>query len=304
MYRILLTLFLLMFICGQGMAQPFRFHADSMTYQLYLNKRWTPLLEETHNLLNRGIDFYYLRVRAGIAAYELKKYREAVTHLQQAYAVMPGDSLVNSYYFWALKYAGREDEASLLAGRLSPEQRKEAKITKKGFINGVTAEALLSRNKNHHSLVDEGLDGQNGVSRYRSLVRNQKYYGISLDHHLFPKINLYHNFSMMTISRNLQVNSRFNLPAVQHDPSTTQYQYFLNARYSLLKGWNFSASGSYLWGKSYTFAPVLRTSGKSDLEEDTWKIDDYVVNFGISKETTFLSTRIDAGYGTINRYRQ
>jgi hypothetical protein len=71
-----------------------------------------------------------------------------------------------------------------------------------------------------------------------------------------------------------------------------------------MKGYSFSASGSYLWGNSYIFSPVQRSSGKSDLEEDMWKIDDYVVNLGMTKETTYLNTVLNAGYGMINRYRQ
>jgi hypothetical protein len=304
MYRILLTLTLILVLFGAAISQPFRFHADSMTYQLYLNKRWAPLLEETHSLLKRGIDFYYLRVRAGVAAYELKKYREAVTHLQIAYSALPGDDLVNSYYYWALKYSGQEDEASLLADQLSPSSLKETQAKKKGIINGITVETLFAWNKNYNELIAEGLSSLGGVSSFRSLVKNQTYNGLSLDHHLFPHINVFHNFGMMTINRTLQVNSRFNLPDTQHDPSVLQYQYFLNARYCLIKGWSFSASGTYLWGKSYNYSPLLRSSGKSDVIEDLWKIDDYVVNLGVIKETTHLKTVFNSGYGMINRFRQ
>jgi hypothetical protein len=112
-------------------AQPYRARVDSMINHLYLKKSWGPLLDETRSLLNRGIDFYNLRFKAGVAAYELKKYRQAVTHLDKAYTVLPGDTLVNSYYYWALKLSGQEDEASLLADQLSPDLLKAIKAKRK-----------------------------------------------------------------------------------------------------------------------------------------------------------------------------
>jgi len=255
-------------------------------------------------LLKRGVDFYKLRVKAGIAAYELKKYRQAVSHLQKSYSVVPGDTLVSSYYYRALKLSGREDEASLLADQLSPGLLQAVKARKKGIVNEIAVEASLSRNKDFDALRGEVLESDGGISSYRTIERNQNLYLISLGHHLFPHINVNHDFSMRNIDRILQVNSRFNQPVAPHDPSTSQYQYFLNTRYCLMKGWSFSVSGIYIWGKSYSFSPLLRFTGKSDLEQNTLKINDNIVSFGINKESTYLNTSLTAGYGMINGYKQ
>lgn len=306
MKRTLFSLILLAGIALSASAQPYRDYADSVINHLYQKKSWKQLQDQTHSLLERGIDSYNVRLKAGVAAFELRKYRQAVTHLQKAWEVVPGDSLLNAFYYRALKYSGREDEAALLADQISSDLRKAIQIQRKGWINEIMIQGSLSRNKDHDALTGDALSSDGGVRSYRIVEKNRHQYGLSLGHHLFSHINLSHAFSRMEINRSLQTNAKVNPPALQNEPSTQQYQYYLNTRYTLMKGWSFSISGSYIWGDSFTFSPVSydMITGEYDLSEKSHKISDNVVALGIRHENAWLNTSLSAGYARINEFRQ
>ncbi|MBN2482093.1 MAG: hypothetical protein JXB19_10155, partial [Bacteroidales bacterium] len=53
---------------------------NSQTYQLYLDRDWHALIKVGKHALREGIDYYYLRMRIGIAYYELKRYQASIPH--------------------------------------------------------------------------------------------------------------------------------------------------------------------------------------------------------------------------------
>jgi hypothetical protein len=304
MLRILLISLLVVSCSGYLTAQPEKGKTDSLTWQLYQEKKWDKLLKQANTAFKRNIDFYYLRVRAGVAAYELKKYREAVSHFEKAYEEYNSDDFLNYFYYWSLVLSGREDEASGFADQLSPALLKQMQIHRKGWVSGVSAESLVSFNRNYNGLLDQGLDNKGGTSNFRSLFKSQFYKGLALDHHLLPKLNLYQNFSHIGIERTIQTNSKFSLADEQRKPATSQFQYFLNGRFLVGNGWSVISSASLLWGETYYYAADFQTVGKSQLSENLWQIRDYVINVGATKELTRFRTSLNAGYSEINQYRQ
>jgi len=57
---------------------------DKKTYQLYEESQWKELLELGQKGLDTGIDYYYLRMRLGIAEFNLKHYQSASAHFRKA----------------------------------------------------------------------------------------------------------------------------------------------------------------------------------------------------------------------------
>ncbi|HNQ38870.1 MAG TPA: hypothetical protein PKJ58_12975, partial [Prolixibacteraceae bacterium] len=123
----------------------------------------------------QGIDFYYLRVRAGVAAFEMKKFRKAVVHLSAAHEAYKEDEFTTGYLHASLVMAGRQDEARLLAGRLTAHTRTRLGIRLQGALSSLSAENYLSGNTNHASLVEENIAEAGSYSNYRSVLRRQWY---------------------------------------------------------------------------------------------------------------------------------
>lgn len=304
MHRLLLIFLLVFSIQLPSPAQPLRTRIDSLTWDLYSSKRWEPLLRETRESLHNGIDFYYLRVRAGVAAYELKKYKLAVTHFRKAFEASKKDDFLNSYFYWALILSGREDEATGLTDSFQDRLLKEMNVKKTGVLSSIASESLLSVNRNFNGLSGEKLGQSDGNSLFRSLLKYQFYQGVALDLHPGARLNLYNHFCMMDIRRAIQVNNKVNLPENFKEPGARQYQYYLAGRFFPLSGWDVSASFTKLWGMTDYYIPSSMSSGNIDLSLSTWDIKDFVVTAGLEKDWTYLKPGFELGYAEINRLRQ
>jgi hypothetical protein len=304
MHRFILIFIAEILFSCTSVAQYGRLKTDSVTWQLYQEKKWGQLLAETESSLRDKIDFYYLRVRAGVAAYEMKKYRSAAAHFQKAYAENTSDGFLNASFYWALLMSGRVDEANCLADRLAPEIVVQQQITKKGIVFGIAAESLLSFNSEYKDLLAGDIAEENSYSNYRSLLKQQQYSGISFDHHIQPRLNVFQSISYMDINRIQQYRSTLNLLDTTKEASAYQYQYYINGRFLLEKGWSISSSITRLWGKSYYHVPEYSANGAYNLTEMSWGISDYLVTAGIAKEMVHYRPKIVLGYGEINGFRQ
>jgi len=103
---------------------------NNRTYTLYERKQWKELLETGRKALKKGYDFYYLRMRMGIAAYEKKNYVRAIHHFRKALIFSKNDPLALEYLYYAYLFTGRDIEA----GRLT-ERMPVAVVKEKGYDN-------------------------------------------------------------------------------------------------------------------------------------------------------------------------
>ncbi len=304
MYRFIL-IFTAMVLCGgHSPAQRNLAGTDTLTWQLYKDNQWEQLLDEADQAFKNGFDFYYLRVRAGVAAYTLKKFRESAHHFQIAYQDNKTDDFLNGYYYWALKMAGRDDEAVYLADQQTTDFLHLHQIARKGTVNGITAESLLSFNDDYNNLLSENFETQGSFSNYRSLLRRQVYEGLGLDHHMAPRLNLYQGFSHIGTERTQLYLSTLNLLDTVKESSTCQLQYYIHGRYLLGRGWSLSAAYTRLWGNGFYHVPVYLAPDLYNLVENKWKIDDYVICAGITREFILFRPKLEIGFGSIDGYNQ
>ncbi len=104
---------------------------DIQTYRLFTEQKWDSLLLTGNKALREGVDFYYLRVRMGIACFEQGKYFPAVRHLKTARGQNPSDSYVNYYLYYSLRYTNQSEEAELILAALPPETREKIEQKRK-----------------------------------------------------------------------------------------------------------------------------------------------------------------------------
>lgn len=266
MYRILIFFLFQALIAGALIpgvtAQPSAAVTDSITWKLYNDKAWQALLDEADRAIKEEIDFYYLRVRAGVAAWELKKYRKAAEHLRKARQEYAHDDFTNGYLYSSLLLAGREDEARHLAGILPEDAVKRLGIKSPGLLNTLSAGTLLSVNREHSRLTEESIAVGSSLN-YRSILRRQWYKNAGADLHLSPGVNLYQNFSHISIARTQHFTSAPNQFDALVETTASQFQWYGQGRTLLGKGWSAFASASLLWGR----VPI--TCSWSSLPEDT-----------------------------------
>ncbi|GAO28971.1 hypothetical protein [Geofilum rubicundum] len=304
MYRIVVTVIWWSVIQGLGYSQPVRQKTDSLTYQLYLSQEWKPLMRETRRSLHQGIDFFYLRVRAGIAAYELKKYRLAAHHLSKAYKKNSSDEFVNYWYYYSLVMSGRKDEANRLAMRFSDDYLSSMDIRKQTGVNSILAEVQISDNSEIEALLDENIAGAYNYLGYRNVADRQVYKAFGIDHRVSGRVYAFHGVSHLGISRMQLFQSPLTRINIQHESTTTQYQYYLQGRYLFDHGWMVTSSASLLWGEAVSHWFSYSSEGVPRLNRNIYAINDYVLNAGIAKELRWLRPKLSLSAGEISGTKQ
>jgi hypothetical protein len=305
MYRRILTAIVLI-ICSvfTGVSQPAWHRTDSITYRLYLGKNWKGVLAETKKSLQEGIDFYYLRVRAGIAAYEMKNYRTAAMHLSKAYAMNDSDEFVNYWYYYSMVMAGRTDEAGALASHFTADFLHRMQIRSTGPVNFVTAESQLSQNNDYQALTEQSIGRSDNLLGYRNLLRQQRYTGLGIDHRITGRLYAFHGVSHLQINRMQTFQSAANQFRLPYEGKTSQFQYYLKGRYLLNQGWSIHSSLTLLWGESLSHWMSFSNAGVPFLNSYRYDVGDIFITSSLSKEMNYIKPKISVSAGNINGYRQ
>lgn len=304
MYRIILIALTAFLWAGSLKGQPAWQKTDSVTYSLYLAKDWKGLLAEADRSLREEVDFFYLRVRAGIAAYERKNYRLAAAHLAKAYEWNSSDEFVSYWYYYALLSGSRQDEARVLASGFSQDFTDQMKIRPVKGVHSVMTESMLSFNAGYKRLLGENIAADNSYLGYRNVLKRQVYKGVGLDHRITDRLFAFHGLSHLGIDRIQMFRYIPGLADGQVGSRTNQYQYYLQGRYIAGNGLSFSASVTWLTGESVSNYMTINTAGVSFLNRNVYDISDRVFTAGIAREYKLLRPSASFVWGNVNHNRQ
>ncbi len=119
MYRLIITIGLIYLAVPGTIAQePMDFSTiNNETYRLYLAGEWDSVIVVGKTALKQEIDYYYLRMRMGIAFHEKKNFRRAASHFNKALNFNPGDPLALEYLYYAKLWGGSKTRPAWCAKR-------------------------------------------------------------------------------------------------------------------------------------------------------------------------------------------
>lgn len=143
---------------------------NNETYELYMKANWEELIPLAKESLKNGHDSYYIRMRLGIAHYELKKYTQAIRQFKHALELFPESADAKSYMYYSYLFLGRRQEAFLY--NTTPD-RKFKYFQSMYFEPGIK----LSDNK--------------------TSTRNTYYMFLGLNHELGNRISLFHGYQRL-----------------------------------------------------------------------------------------------------------
>ena len=159
---------------------------DSLSYALYENKSWLALSQLSDTIISAEMDYYYLRMRAGIANFELKKYRAAIPHFQKALVFNLQDELSKEYLKYCYLYTNRNEEQNssnnLLSNKKCPLQLQFIQLESGIKTTSDTAfkNAMLSNFSVQHSFGKRGsllhVINYYSQTEYRFKVSQLQYY--------------------------------------------------------------------------------------------------------------------------------
>jgi hypothetical protein len=206
-YRV--GIFLLFLLCAFPAAAQEKMSyadADQQTYALYLKKDWAGIDKAGHKALAEGIDFYYLRLRMGMAYYYRRNFFLAEHHLIHALGFSSGDPVSLELLYWCYVFEGKYEEARALSKSFTPELAKQ-----------IGSDTL-------HKLGFVMLEGGSKSSDSSRLYQSSYYFQAGLGHFVNNRFSLFH---AATISNETDLVG-----------GTTQLQYYLKASIPIKYTWN------------------------------------------------------------------
>lgn len=262
---------------------------DSLTYRQYIQQDWKPLIRNTKQAIKNGVDYYYLRMRKGIAEYETRKYFAATTDFKKALVFNKDDKTAHSYCYSSLFRSGKKTMAYKYSQVISESQKKELGIHIKTLdelyvYGGYSLSNNLSKNGNINLFTS---DTTNHAEQM--LIGDQVYLHTGLSFNLGSSLSIYTSFSFLNIQKQERFQYKtvnFNVRSTTHmgngnyinlfnreiktidqkfNDAIKQEEVYLNAKLQLNRGWSANLFGNLLLIQTnhYNIDPVI------SLKQDT-----------------------------------
>lgn len=195
---------------------------EQKSYQLYLDKSWSELIEFANLSIAKGFDYYYLRLRLGIAYFEKKNYVSALPQFKKALSYNSDDELCLEYIYYSYLFNARYDEARWFSNQLSESLKEKIGILHQQSVSLVTIEAgtKITDKKTYPSQDPNNVNG----NYFNPAIYTQ----IGLNHYIKNRPSLFH--AATYFSQQTFVNK------------VNQYQYYLKGTLPLKHDFSVSAS--------------------------------------------------------------
>ncbi len=291
---IYVALFLFAALGVRGQSSGYVYY-DSLTYHQYVNKDYKSVLKTGREALRSGLDYYYLRMRMGIAAYRQKQFRLAAVHFEKALHFNDND-LVREYLYYAYLWGGEPLLAQETEEAMSAELQRKLGLDKSGMLSGEAVVAFLTR--------DENLPGNfsiPGSDGFQILPKQFYNATVSLTHKLGAKAQMTHVATFIN-----KQNDAYSYADNEqyYDPSynTNQFQYYVGAFVPLGHSWSLHVNGqvSFLAQPGYT-KTRWRMGSSGYVKTTSWQTD-YVLSASAVKDFTRFS--LEAGMAMVNVAKQ
>lgn len=233
----ILFLFILLSASGVGKNNPAE-DVEALTYRLYSQQKWDSLLLTGEKAIAEGYDYFYMRARVGVAAFELEKYSRAVTHLDKANEFNEGDEFVIRLLYYAYFYGGRTDEARIFLGTLPADLAKKIHSAANKPVFYIETGPALS---DHVRQFEKARQKAAGLYSETYLNKNAFYF---LAGSLIPirdKISLNTAFSTMNFNKTRRVDIMY-MDSLQGDYQVRQFEGYLSASFMVTKRLKISPS--------------------------------------------------------------
>jgi len=280
---------------------------DSSTYIQYINKDWKSLIQTSKLGLKNGIDYYYLRMRKGIAEFELENYFKATADFNKALALNEYDKTAKSYRYFSLLNSGKKTMAYKFSNQFSNNQKNELKINIKTvddltFFGGYSLSDNYRKNGSLNLLA-----GDTATYGEQLLMGDQMYFHLGTSLNLSPTFSLYASLSYLNIDKRERFQYLLKDEVIEQvfDDPILQTEVYLNGKLQLNKGWSLNIFSNLLFlGTTQRLASLVIDSTNQEeydyliTANDTTFLD-WVAGFNLQKDLNYVV--IDWG-GTVSKF--
>ncbi len=246
-------------------------YINTQTYTYYQQKEWDKLIELGKLSLEKGIDFYYLQTRMGIAYYEKKQYGKAVKYFETAFERNPDDDIIAEYLYFSYLYSGRYADARVLVDDFKVALKQKVGFWYKG-INNIGMFGLYIINP-EEDMLKARLDAPaDSLYREHQYDKSRHIYGFSLEHDIEKKVLMTYQYSKASSDEKQQI--KYKDADFDFNNSSTQSSFYVRSRINFKKGLNLNLAANILSIKSENNLFESETTTSDYTAYNTYSLDD------------------------------
>ncbi len=292
------TILFFLFIRGISQETGFRY-SDSITYQLYMQKSWDDLIKTGKEAIGDGHDYYYMRMRLGIAYLEKKNYGNAAIQFKKALLFNQNDQVALEYLFYAHLYSGRYTQAWAVLSGLQTSNRervikesniKKNTITIETFYNDALTDNITKQPELY--LADPEPGTQSITTRF---INNSIY----LFHITGKRTSYFHSFTNLIKDNYFHYfDGSFRADLISQ--RVIQNQYYGRLGFFGPSGWTISPS-IHLLTAGYPLIYFSSTGSASTYRD---RSGGFAGGLGITRTGDFLTLSGEVVYSSLNKTKQ
>lgn len=275
--------------------------ADSITYNLYLQERWGELTEKAREAVKTGYDYYYMRMRLGIALYELHNLGAAEAQFKKALEFSKEDQKALEYLFYCYYLSGRNFQAWSLVNYLTESNRQRILKESKFRNNSVTIESFYGNAETEEITFNPEKYFKNPEAGSQIVTQNFINTQVYLTHISGNKSSYFHSVTSLIKDNYLHYydGTYYANLTLQR---VIQFQYYGRMNFFSRSGWMFSPAFHVL-GARYPYISISN-SGMN------YRATTYIVNtggfaggMGLTKTGGFITIAGEAVYTNLSQVR-
>lgn len=240
---------------------------DRISYEQFQQKDFKKLKETVKDALANNIDFYYLRLRIGILAYDKKNFEYAITNFKKALEFAPLDTLSKEYLYYAYVFTSRQEMANEFASKQDIQFQQKVGYNRKPFdFIGIDGGALITDNITANK--DKSFKGNTNPGKAERNLNGNLYFGeLFFQNTIKNRLHINNSFSVFnTISRYEFELAKPNFETIKNSKTfnNLNFQYNLGFSYVTKREWAIAFGLGYYRVKSNTFS-----AGQPDILNNT-----------------------------------
>ena len=273
---------------------------DSITFALYEKQQWSELIEVGEAAIKNGIDFYYLRMRLGIARYEQQNYRHAIPHFENAIKIYPEDQVAAWYLYYSYLFSGRKSDSKRITPLLNEATKAKMGIKKSLFLDEIYFEGGPAVS-NISTLEDNWKNPTAADTIYSSTTyfKGYNYFHGGIRLNILPNLSIYQGYGQLNATAQQNIRD-FQEQYKPFKRIARQDDYYANIEYVLPKGFKITGAAHFLWIGYDRRDASYDQIGNLTFDTVAVSEDDYVLSLGVMKEFTFGSLNVSGTYGRLD----
>ncbi len=276
-------------------------YADSITQLLYDNQQWKELSRVGERAVDAGVESYLVRVRTGVAYYELEEYARAIPHLRKAVNTGYSDGTVKEKLYYSYKLTGREEDANDVFFDMTDSRQRKLRPLINDFIYdayGGFAYSFTSDESNNGSIDLDGSDnvfGEQTISNYKS--------GFNIGLSQLPIRWLKVSYAFTYVNSERKKEFMYNNLRFTESYRQKQGRLFNEFNFRVMEGLVIAPAGHYVNSKE-TLPAVTQVNNGYVFADSVIEQDDFVLSLTASKWFSVFKASLTGSFSYLNGEHQ